>query len=108
VLVFEFLLLIPFYTDFFFQDMYAMHATKNNKKNPKYFKTGNSSNSFMLHFLFSLSIDVCKDSTDDDFSDTASSKTEGYAVLDVEYEVASSSDEDDSDNSSVSSGTDVS
>ncbi|XP_070492764.1 dentin sialophosphoprotein-like [Chironomus tepperi] len=49
--------------------------------------------------------DVCKDSTDDDFSDT-SSKTEGYAVLDVEYEVASSSDEDNSDNSSISSGTD--
>lgn len=84
-----------------------MHATKNNKKNPKYFKTGNSSNSFMYYSSF-LSIDVCKDSTDDDFSDTASSKTEGYAVLDVEYEVASSSDDDESDNSSISSGTDVS
>lgn len=51
---------------------------------------------------------MCKDSTDDDFSDTASSKTEGYAVLDVEYEVASSSDDDECDNSSISSGTDVS
>lgn len=50
--------------------------------------------------------DVCKDSTDDDFSDASSSRTEGYAVLDVEYEVASSSDEDDNDQSSISSGTD--
>lgn len=50
---------------------------------------------------------MCKDSTDDDFSDSGSSKTEGYAVLDVEYEVASSSDDDDT-LSSVSSGTDVS
>lgn len=50
--------------------------------------------------------DVCKDSTDDDFSDTDSSKTEGYAVLDVEYEVASTTDDDEDDNSSISSGTD--
>lgn len=50
---------------------------------------------------------MCKDSTDDEFSDTASSKTEGYAVLDVEYEVPSSSDDDQSNDSSISSGTDV-
>lgn len=48
---------------------------------------------------------MCKDSTDDDFSDSDSSKTEGYAVLDVEYEVASTTDGDDS-GSSASSGTD--
>lgn len=47
---------------------------------------------------------MCKDSTDDDFSDSDSSKTEGYAVLDVEYEVASTTADDDT--SSISSGTD--
>jgi hypothetical protein len=61
----------------------------------------------IIILFFSLfRIDVCKDSEDDDFSDSGSSKTEGYAVLDVEYELASTSDDDTA--SSVSSGTDVS
>lgn len=53
-----------------------------------------------------IHLDVCKDSTDDDFSDSDSSKTEGYAVLDVEYEVASTTDDDDDSVTSASSGTD--
>jgi hypothetical protein len=60
----------------------------------------------VFFFLSLLRIDVCKDSEDDDFSDSGSSKTEGYAVLDVEYEVASTSDDETA--SSESSGTDVS
>ena len=47
---------------------------------------------------------MCKDSTDEEFSDSDSSKTEGYAVIDLEYEVASSTD--DESGSSASSGTD--
>jgi hypothetical protein len=97
----------------------------NIRRNVKYsfysHSIGNSRNLFeffSLLFLFChnftnidivlLFIDVCKDSSDDDFSDdSGSSKTEGYAVLDLEYELASSSDDSDT-LSSVSSGTDVS
>jgi hypothetical protein len=70
----------------------------NNSKNGKLL----TSLSFILH----IRTELCKDSTDDDFSDTDSSKTEGYAVVDVvEYELASTSADDDEDNSSISSGT---
>lgn len=51
--------------------------------------------------------DICKDSSDDDYSDANSSHTEGYAVMDViEYELPDDSESDDV--SSASSGTDVS
>lgn len=52
--------------------------------------------------------DICKDSSDDDYSDADSSHTEGYAVVDVaiEYDVPDDSESDDT--SSGSSGTDVS
>lgn len=52
------------------------------------------------------STDICKDSSDD-YSDSDSSHTEGYAVMDViEYELPDDSESDDV--SSASSGTDVS
>jgi hypothetical protein len=62
----------------------------------------------ILNIFFFFCVDYCKDSTDDDYSDSDSSKTTGYAVMDVvEYEVPSSIDDDDTQ-SSISSGTDVS
>jgi hypothetical protein len=57
----------------------------------------------LLRFL----LDICKDSSDDDYSDAGSSHTEGFAVMDViEYELPDDSESDDV--SSASSGTDVS
>jgi hypothetical protein len=59
--------------------------------------------------MFSLLFlpDICKDSSDDDYSDAGSSHTEGFAVMDViEYELPDDSESDDV--SSASSGTDVS
>lgn len=59
-------------------------------------------------FHVSSCTDICKDSSDDDYSDADSSHTEGYAVVDVaiEYDVPDDSESDDT--SSGSSGTDVS
>lgn len=59
-----------------------------------------------LHAIV-CSTDICKDSSDDDYSTSDSSHTEGYAVMDViEYELPDDSESDDV--SSASSGTDVS
>lgn len=59
-------------------------------------------------FHVSSCTDICKDSSDDDYSDADSSHTEGYAVVDVaiEYELPDDSESDSV--SSGSSGTDVS
>lgn len=57
---------------------------------------------------FKFPPDVCKDSGDEDEnSDASSSKTEGFAVMDIieEYEVAEDSESEDV--SEASSGTDV-
>lgn len=70
-------------------------------KQKKYFR--NLKNSFSCFFRSCL--DICKDSSDDDYSDGGSSQTEGYAVMDViEYEIPDDSESDDV--SSASSGTD--
>lgn len=62
---------------------------------------------FLHAFVFSFCLDICKDSSDDDYSDGDSSQTEGFAVMDViEYEIPDDSESDDV--SSASSGTDVS
>lgn len=53
-------------------------------------------------------LDVCKDSgDDDDNSDASSTRTEGFAVMDIieEYEVADDSESEDV--SEASSGTEV-
>lgn len=54
-----------------------------------------------------ISLDVCKDSSDDDNSDTNSSHTEGFAVLDVITEYDLADDSESEDGSTASSGTDV-
>lgn len=61
----------------------------------------------LLILVLCRRLDICKDSSDDDYSDAGSSQTEGYAVMDViEYELPDDSESDDV--SSASSGTDVS
>lgn len=62
----------------------------------------------LLILVLCRRLDICKDSSDDDYSDAGSSHTEGYAVMDViEYELPDDSESDDLSSAS-SSGTDVS
>lgn len=67
-----------------------------------------SGKSFLKRSFLSLCLDICKDTSDDEYSDANSSHTEGYAVMDViEYELPDDSESED-DMSSASSGSDVS
>lgn len=66
-------------------------------------------NPFLIsnRFVF-LRVDICKDTSDDEYSDANSSHTEGFAVMDViEYELPDDSESED-DLSSASSGSEVS